>query len=35
MKLYVSRSLNRLLRKAVPNDLIKTHKEIEDLINKN
>ena len=31
MKLYVSRSLNRLLRKAVPNDLIKNHKEIQEL----
>ena len=31
MKLYVSKSLNRLLRKAIPSDLIKKHKEIQQL----
>jgi len=31
MKLYVSHSLNRLLRKVVPIDLIKKHKELQNL----
>jgi hypothetical protein len=31
MKLYVSKSLNRLLRKAIPSDLIKKNKEIQEL----
>lgn len=33
MKLYISKSLHRLLRKAVPEDVIKSHKELQELKN--
>jgi hypothetical protein len=34
MKLYVSRSLGRLFRKAIPQNLINSHKEIQEIQNK-